>query len=84
MKKNGFINEILVNHLIKGWGDMIDGNRVISKTEDAVKFAEGKREARFLHSLGEQLSFDGQIANPQVVTRDKSLHGTRSVFDRKG
>ena len=75
------VEEPLVDHVVKWWDALVDGDSVESETEDTVEATEGESQPWLLGSLSEVLTFDLQIADGEVVVGDETLHAAGAVVD---
>lgn len=82
-RKDWFIQQALVNHVVKGRDDLIDGDRVKAQTKDAVKATKGESKAGFACCLSEVLLLDLQVTNLQGVLRDETAEAAGAISDRK-
>lgn len=79
--KNALVKEILVQQVVEGRDDLVDGDGVETQSQDAVEATEGKSKAGLAGRLGEQLILDLQITDLDGVLRDVSTQTARSVSD---
>lgn len=71
-RKDGLIQQVLVEHVVERWDDLVDGDRVISQTQNTVKAAKGKSKTWLARGLREVLVVDFQVANLELVLRNES------------
>lgn len=79
--KLGLIQKLLVQHVVEGRDHLVDGDGVVSQTQDTIKAAEGKGQTRLASSLGEVLLLDLQVADLQGVLRHEAAQAARAVAD---
>ena len=79
--ENGFVQKTLVDHLIEGWDDPVDGDSIISETQDTIKSTESKCKTWLLGGFGEDLVFDREITNGQSVLRNETAELSRPISD---
>lgn len=75
------VNSLLVNKVVEGGNNLVDGNGVVTKTEDTVEAAEGKGKAGLASSLGKVLLLDLKVANGDVILGDETSQAARAVVD---
>lgn len=81
--KDGLVNQLLIDHVVKGRDDAVHGNAVVSKTENTVKAAEGKGKAGLASSLGKVLALDLDVADSDDIVGDETLQAAGSIVDLK-
>lgn len=79
--EDGLIDGLLVDHLVKGRNDLVHGDGVVTKTEDAVEAAKGKGQTRLAGGLGEVLLLDLDVADGNVVLGHEAGQAARAVVD---
>ena len=77
----GRVEQTLVDHLVHRRHDAVDRDGVVSKTQDAVKLAKGKRQTGLAGRLGKVLALDSEVANLENIVGDDALHGARAVLN---
>ena len=82
--ENRLVQETLVDHTIERRNDLVDGDGIISETQNTVESAEGESKTGFLGSFSEDLVLDLEIANSHMVLGDKSAKASRAISDLKG
>jgi len=65
--KDWLIEQTLPDHGIEWRLNLVDGNGVITETQDSVKAAKGKCESRLVCDFGKQLILEGQIPNSKSI-----------------
>lgn len=81
--KDRLVKKTLVDHVVKWWGNVVDGNGIIAEAEDTIEAAKSKGQTRFAGSLSEQLIFDLEVSNTKDVLGDEASHLTRAISDTK-
>ena len=79
--KDRFINQLLLNHVVEWWRDVVDRNGVITETQDTIKSTKGKSQARLAGGFTEELVLDLKVSNPQNVLGDVACNLARAVAD---
>lgn len=77
------VNQLLVNHVVEWWRDVVDGNRVIAQTQDAIEATKSKSQTRLAGDFSKELVFDLEVSNPQKVLGDETCNLARAVADAK-
>lgn len=80
-REDGFIKQVLSEHVVKRGDHLVDTDGVVAKTEDTVEPAEGESKTRLVGRLGEVLVLDGEITDLDGVLRDETAQATRAVAD---
>lgn len=75
------VDELLVDHVVEGRDDLVDGDGVVAQTQDTVEAAKGKGQARLAGRLSEVLVLDLQIADLKDVIGDEAAQAAGSVAD---
>jgi len=81
--KDGLVDQALVDKVVEGRDDTLDGDGVIAETKDTVKLAKGKGKTRLLDRLAKGLILDDDAADVEVVVADNTLERTRAVLNAK-
>lgn len=79
--ENGLIQETLLNHVVEWWGNLVDGDGVISKTKDTIETAECESKTWLLSSLSEKLVLDLQVTNCHGILRNETAKAARAISD---
>lgn len=75
------IKESLINHVVEGRDDLVDGNGIITKTHNSVESAKGKGESWLLCGLREVLVLDLQVADGDGVLGNVAAETARAIAD---
>lgn len=79
--ENGLVQETLVDHLVEGRDDAVDGDGVVGQTKDAIKAAKGKSKAGFAGGLGKVLILDLEVTDGENIVGYEASQATRAVMD---
>lgn len=82
--EDGLVNEALVDKAVERWDNLVHGDGVVSKTQDAIEPAEGKGQTGFLGSLREELVLDLEVADGDGILRNESTQTARAILDCEG
>jgi len=82
--ENGLVKKTLVEHVVKGRNDLVDGDGVVAKTHDAVKAAKGEGKTGLRCGLGEVLVLDLEVANLEYIVGDETAELTGAVANLEG
>jgi hypothetical protein len=74
----------LVDKVVERWWDLVDGDGVVSKTEDAIKSTEGESQTGLLGSFSEELILDLEVTDGDDILGDESAQAARAVLDSEG
>lgn len=66
------IQKSLVDHVVKGRNHLIDGDGVVSQTQDTIETAESEGQTGLAGGLGKVLLADLQVADLQGILRDET------------
>ena len=80
-REDGLVDQVLVDHVVEGWYDLVDADAVVAQAEDAVEAGKGEGETGLLSDFAEVLLLNLEVAYLNCVLRDESLDATRSVPD---
>jgi len=75
------VEQLLVDHVVEGRDDPVDGDGVVGQTQDAIEAAKRKGQARLAGRLSEVLVLDLQIADANDVVGDEATQAARAVAD---
>jgi len=75
------VKEALLDHVVKGWHNFVDGDGVIAQTQDTIKSTKGEGQARFAGGLTKFLLLDLQVSNLKGVLRDEPCNASRAISD---
>jgi hypothetical protein len=79
--KDGLVDEALVDHLVEGRDDAVDGQSVEAHAQNTVETAESKGKTGLAGGLGKVLTLDLEVTNGESVLGDETLHATGAVAD---
>ena len=79
--EDGLVQQTLIEHVVEGRNDLVDGDGVVAKTHDTVEAAKGKGKAGLRGSLGKVLVLDLQVANLEDIVGNEAAELTRAVAD---
>lgn len=79
--KDGLIQQVLVQHLVERRNNLVDGDGIITQTQNTVKATESKGKTRLARGLGKVLPLDLQVSNLHVILGNKSAETARAVSD---
>ena len=79
--KYRFVQQVLVDHIVERWHNLVDADGIIAETHDTVESAESEGKTRLRGSFGEILILDGEISDPHSVSGDETAQAARSVAD---
>jgi len=82
--ENRVIQKTLVDHVVEGRGDLVDGDGVVSQTQDAVESTKGKGKTGLLGGLGEELVLDLEVTNGHDIAGNESAQASGAVLDGEG
>lgn len=82
-RKHGLVEELLVEHVVEGGNNVVDGDGVVCQSKDTVEFTKGKSESRLFGGFGKVLVLDGKVTDDDSVLRDETFEGTGSVSNGK-
>lgn len=71
----------MVNKTVERGHNLVDGDGVVSETEDAVESAKGKSQAGLLSSFSEELVLDLEVTDGDSILRNESAQATRAVLN---
>lgn len=63
---------LLVAEFIEWWRDVIDGNRIITKSENTIKTTKSKSQTRLFGGFGKELVFDLHAGKLEGVRADET------------
>jgi hypothetical protein len=79
--ENGLVKKTLVEHVVEGRNDLVDGDGVVAETHDAVEAAKGKGKTGLRCGLGKVLVLDLEVANLEDIVGDEAAELTGAVAD---
>lgn len=77
------VNKLLVDHGVEWRDNLIHRQPVETHTEDSVKSAKGKSQARLLSSFGEVKVLDLQVSDGHNIVGNETLHAAGAILDLK-
>lgn len=82
--EDGLRQQLLLEHVLEGRRDAVDGDGLVGHAEDAVELGGDEGDAGLLHRLGERLVMDGEVPDAHVVGREEAREGAGAVLDGEG
>lgn len=79
--EDGLVKETLVEHVVEGGNDFVNGDGVVTETHDAVEPAKGKGKTGLRGRLGEVLVLDLEVPNLEDIVGDEAAKLTGAVAD---
>lgn len=77
--EDSLVELALVDQVVEWWDNSVDGDGVVSETQDTIEAAEGESETWLLGSLSEILLLDGEVTDVEGVLGDETAQATRAV-----
>lgn len=81
--EDGFVQEFVVDHLVEGRDNAVDGNGIIAEAEDAIEAAKGKCQTGLARCLCKVLVLNLEVADLEDVVGDKAGQASAAVADLK-
>lgn len=75
------VKQTLVQQIVEGRGDLVDGDGVIAQTQDAIETTKGKGQTGLAGGLREELVLDLQVTDRNDILRYEATQASRSVTD---
>lgn len=79
--EDGLVEELLVDHLVEGGYDAVNGDAVKCEAEDAIKLSECESEAGLRGRLCKVLMLYDEVSDAESVLGDEPLHCAGSILD---
>lgn len=81
--KDGLVQKLLVDHLVEGRNDLVDGDGVVAQAKNTIETAKGKGKAGLVGGLSKVLVLDLQVTDGHNVVGDEARQAARAVLDLK-
>lgn len=75
------VKQTLIQQVVEGGRDLVDGDGVVAETQDTVETAKGKGQTGLAGRLREELVLDLQVTDGNDVLRDEAAQASGSIAD---